>query len=560
MLDIGCGHLPVIKAVAVHIVSVDAISVIADSGVCADDAADLRRGGELPCAEDVLRGGEGARGDTEERRHILEDAVREADRQHVDALRGDVQLDGTRLRVIGPHAGFRIVIDAVDRHTVDALGAERRAGVLVPGQNDVGVRGGHGCRHLAGARDAVVLDSRIDGDVERRLGGGVLRRVDELHTGAEGVEGAIVVIGGVGLGHVHKAGCLVHDEAVAHVRVGVVLRRRPIGELRALDVCAHPCDVVVHIGVGLEEDGVAEAVGNHGLPVVGQAIAVIVSPERVEGALGELAAIDHGGCDMQHIRTGEVAAVGKFADVLRVHVLPDVLLHARDVARTLFLDLHRFQGGGTRRAVFVEGCGHSYVAVHREGRLAVLDLDGLGLRVGGEHREAVSEVSLVRRREDGDLGADLDGLGHLVGALEREGAVHGLRQGDGRRLRSRILRRRGVDGGDRGEHRARDEHGGHELLHKAAVAQAALGALDFPADTFHQKSPSFPLVVVYVYEKSKSGAAPAASSSGSPESPSSSKTSPCESSASRMRSMAGAVYPMVRATRPSSQSGWALER
>ena len=485
---VRCGPLgfATLVTVARHVVA--NVAVVANLGGGTDDLTDLRRSLERPRAEVVALVGEARlRREAEERGGVLHETVGEADRQDVDVLWGDVQRDRAGLLVIGPHVRVGVVLDAVDRHAVDALGVEGRAGVVVSGENDLSVGVDHGGSRLAGARDAVVLDVGVDDDVEGGLGGTVLRRVHELDAGAECVEGALLVIRGVGLGHVHEAGRLVHDEAVEHVRVGVVLGGVPVGELRPLDVGTDPSHIVVGVGVGLEEDGIADAVGEHGVPVVGEAVAVVVGPEAVEGGVGELTAIDHGGRNVQHVPAGKVLALAQLADVLRVHVLADVLLDARDVAGALLLHTDGFHGGGASRTVLVEGGGHGHVAVHREGGLAVLDLDVLRLLVRYEDRESVCEVALVRRNADGDLAADLDALGHLVRVIKREGAVLRRHERDGRRLgRLRSLRHGGEGGREGAERRARDDRKRDKFARDSAVTQTALDALDSSLDSFHQ--------------------------------------------------------------------------
>ena len=187
------------------------------------------------------------------------------------------------------------------------------------------------------------------------------------------------------------------------------------------------------------------------VPVLGEAVAVLIRPELVECRVGELAAIDHGGGHGEHVRAGQLITL---ADVLGIRMVADVALDAGD-GLTL-IDIHGFERSGTDRAILIKGRGDDGVALHGEGGLAVLDSDGGAVLLTLEHGDAVGEVPLIRGDVHRDIGADLDGQRHVLGAVEGELAVLGLGERDGRKLRLGCVCR---DGRERIEHGAGDEHG-----------------------------------------------------------------------------------------------------
>ena len=442
---------------------------------------------ELPRADVVGTGGTSDRSllcsEAEEGHKVLADVVGHVHGQGVDAGRGHVEREDTRLGVIGPHVHVRGVLDAVDGNAVHGLRADGLASLVVrcDGHARVGSDDGNADLALGGH---VAGDVRhVGGEVEGGLSGGVLDGVDELDAGGLDHRLALVVQLRVGLRDVHEAGGLVHDEAVARHGVGVVLDGCPVGELGTLDVGTGPTDVVVGVGVNLEEDRVGDGVGEHCIPVVGHAVAVLVGlPKGLKGGVRELAAIDHGGRHGQQVLAGEVVAL---TYVLGVGVVADVLLDAG--VGTLLVNgdgLERVRPGG---AVLVEGAGDADVAVHREGGLAVREVNCGGLGLGSENREAVRKVTVVRRGVDGDLAAHVNGDGAVVGPVKGERAVLRLHQGDSRRLRClRRLCGGREDGRERAECGAHNDKGCHELLRKAGVAELALDALDTAVNSFHQ--------------------------------------------------------------------------
>ena len=187
------------------------------------------------------------------------------------------------------------------------------------------------------------------------------------------------------------------------------------------------------------------------VPVLGEAVAVLIGPELVESRVGEFATIDHGGGDGEHVRAGQLIA---FADVLGIRMVADVALDAGD--GLALIDIHGLECRRTGAAVLIEGGGDDGVALHGEGGLAVLDIDGGAVLLTLEYGDAVGEVPLIRSDVHRDIGADLDGQRHVLGAVEGELAVLGLGERDGRKLRLGCVSR---DGRERIEHGAGDEHG-----------------------------------------------------------------------------------------------------
>ncbi|SCI62063.1 Uncharacterised protein [uncultured Clostridium sp.] len=213
--------------------------------------------------------------------------------------------------------------------------------------------------------------------------------------------------------------------------------------------------------------------------MVGHPVAIVIRPERVKRALGKFVSVDDRGGHGEHVRAGQLIAL---ADVLGIRMVADVALDAGD--GLALIDIHGLEGCGADRAVLVEGGGDDGVALHGEGGLAVLDIDGLAVLLTLEHGDAVGEVPLIRRDVHGDVGADLDGQRHVLGAVECQFAVLSLGERDGRHLGfSRVCR----DRPECVEHRACDEHGGHHLRGDALAVELALRAFDFAEDSFHER-------------------------------------------------------------------------
>ena len=187
------------------------------------------------------------------------------------------------------------------------------------------------------------------------------------------------------------------------------------------------------------------------VPVLGEAVAVLIRPELVECRVGELAAIDHGGGHGEHVRAGQLIA---HADVLGIRMLADVALDAGECLA--LIDIHGLECRRTGAAVLIESGGDDSVALHGEGGLAVLYIDGGAVLLTLEHGDAVGEVPLIRGDVHRDIGADFDGQRHVLGAVEGELAVLGLGERDGRKLRLGCVCR---DGRERVEHGAGDKHG-----------------------------------------------------------------------------------------------------
>ena len=105
----------------------------------------------------------------------------------------------------------------------------------------------------------------------------------------------LVVLLGVALRHVDEAGGVVHDESIAHLRVGVVLGSAPVGQLRIGDVRTGPADIVVGFGVRLEQDGVGDGLRDMRASQCSEnPVAVVIRPEAIERRVGKLVAIDDG--------------------------------------------------------------------------------------------------------------------------------------------------------------------------------------------------------------------------------------------------------------------------
>ena len=432
---------------------------------------------ELPCA-DVVHG-HARLGHPEEAGDPLAEVIGHLHVHGMDARRGHGELKRAGIRVVLPHAHVGRVLDAVDRHAVDGAPGQGIKRHIIGREGHLGGRGGNGEGNLALTGD---IAANIGGgavEVEDGLSGFALDGVDELDSRGGHHRLALVVQLGVGLGHVHETGGLVHDEALAHLRVGVVLGSSPIGELGVRDVRTGPADVVVGIRVNFKEHGMGDRLREQGFPVLGETVAVLIGPELVERRIGELAAIDHGGGHGEHVRAGQLIAL---ADVLGIRMVADVALDAGD--GLALIDIHGLECRRTGAAVLIEGGGDDGVALHGEGGLALLDIDGGTVLLTLEHGDAVGEVPLIRGDVHRDIGADLDGQRHVLGAVERELAVLGLGERDGRKLRLGCV---GRDGRERVEHGAGDEHCRHDFRGDALAIELALHAFNLAEDSFHER-------------------------------------------------------------------------
>ena len=326
----------------------DLLAGVAVLTLSAEGLADVGCAGELE-RPDVVHGHTGF-GHAEEGGNVLAEVVGHLDAHRVDTGGGHGELQRPGLGIVLPHAHVRGVLDAVDRHAVDGPTVHGLAGLIVVGEDDLCGRGDGGNRDLALA--GYVTGYLVSGGVEVEGGHRALvaRGVDELDAGGGDHGFALLVPLGVGLRDVDEAGGVVHDEPVAHLRVGVVLGCGPVGELGTADVGTRPSDVVVGIRVDLEEDRVGYGLREHGVPMVGHAVAVVVRPERVQRSGGELVAVHHGGGHGEHVGAGEVI---RFADVLLVRVLADVVLDALD--GFALIDLDGLEGRRADAAVLVEG-------------------------------------------------------------------------------------------------------------------------------------------------------------------------------------------------------------
>ena len=414
----------------------------------AEGLADGRGGLELPRTDSIHR--HAGSGQGEEVGDILSEVVGHLDAHGMDARRSHRELKAAGLRIVLPHAHVRGVLDAVDRNAVDGATGHGVKRLIVRRKGHLGGGCGDGNGGLAlGCHVSANVGGRAV-EVEGGLGGRVGRGVDELDTGRGHHGLALVIQLRVGLGDIDQTGRIVHDEAVAHPRIGIVVGRTPIGELGTGDVCTSPTDIVVGIGVNLEEDGVGDGLREHGRPVVGHTVAIVVSPERIERAVGQHVTVHDGRGDGEDICSGEVVAL---SHILRVCVVANIVLDAGD--GLALIDIHRLECGGADRAVLIEGGGHDGVTLHGEGCLAVLDIDGDTILVASEHGEAVSEVPLIRGDFHGDIGADLDRHRHIVAIIEGELAVLRFRKGDRRKLRFGGI---GHGRDSRVQDGARDEH------------------------------------------------------------------------------------------------------
>ena len=253
----------------------------------------------------------------------------------MDADGGHGELKRTGLGIILPHAHVGRVLDAVDRHAVDGAPVDGITSITVIGECHASDGGAdrHGNLSLIG--HIALHIGGIAVEVERSLSRLVRRGVDELDAGGGDNRLALVVFLGVGLGHVHETGGLVHDETLAHLRVSIVLGGEPFGQLRAGDVSANPSHIVVRLRVNLEKHCMRGGLREHGLPVVRHSVAIVICPERIKRALGELVAVDDVGGYGEHVRAGHLISL---ADVLGIRVGADITLDAGDGLSLIDLD------------------------------------------------------------------------------------------------------------------------------------------------------------------------------------------------------------------------------
>ena len=250
------GSLPFPAAVAlnggVNITGVGSGAFIPVRAARAEGLTDPRGALELK-GTDVIDGHARFR-HTEETCDVLTDVIGHLHAHGVDARRGHAELKSTGLGIILPHAHVGRVLDSVDRHTVDGPTVDGFLSTAVVCERHAGDGGGDGNGHLALTGDIAshIGDAAIE--VEGDLGVLIGCGVDELDTGGLDDGLSLIVLLRVGLWHVHEAAGLVHDKALAHVRVGVVLCGEPFGQLRPGDVGTGPTDVVVSFRVYLEED------------------------------------------------------------------------------------------------------------------------------------------------------------------------------------------------------------------------------------------------------------------------------------------------------------------
>ena len=75
--------------------------------------------------------------------------------------------------------------------------------------------------------------------------------------------------------------------------------------------------------------------GEKCIPMLGEAVTVLISPELVESRVGEFAAIDHGGGDGEHVRAGQLIAL---ADVLGICMFADEALDTGECLALIDID------------------------------------------------------------------------------------------------------------------------------------------------------------------------------------------------------------------------------
>ena len=295
--------------------------------------ADPRGALELDCP-DVVYGHTGF-GHTEERGHALDEVVGHLDAHGMDTGRSHGELQSAGCCVVFPHLHIRGVFDAVDRHAVDSPTVDGVSSIVIVCERHTGDGGADRHGELAIISDITGHIGGVAIEVEGCHSILVACGVDELDAGGGDDRLALVVFLGVGLGHVHETGGLVHDETLAHLRIGVVLGGEPFGQLRAGDVSANPSHIVVRLRVNLEEHCMRGGLREHGLPVVRHSVAIVICPERIKRALGELVAVDDVGGHGEHVRAGHLITL---ADVLGIRVGADITLDAGDGLSLIDLD------------------------------------------------------------------------------------------------------------------------------------------------------------------------------------------------------------------------------
>ena len=207
---------------------------------------------ELDCP-DVVHGHTGF-GHTEERGHALDEVVGHLDAHGMDTGRSHGELQSAGCCVVFPHLHIRGVFDTVDRHAVDSPTVDGVSSIVIVCERHTGDGGADRHGELAIISDITGHIGGVAIEVEGCHSILVACGVDELDAGGGDDRLALVVLLRVGLWNVHEAGGIVHDKALAHIRVGVVLCGEPFGQLRPGDVGTGPTDVVVSLRVYLEED------------------------------------------------------------------------------------------------------------------------------------------------------------------------------------------------------------------------------------------------------------------------------------------------------------------
>ena len=340
---------------------------------------------------------------------------------------GHEELKGTGLLVIAPHVHVGGVLNAVYRHAVDEIAVHSGP---IRRERNASMGRDHGHAYLTVLNPLSAGIGIVGGEVEGRLGGGILYGIDKLDTRSSDNGLAVVVRRGVRLWYINETGSLIHDEAVTHHGIRVVLSSRPISQLSTLDVGTGPTNIIVGIRVNLEEYGMGDRLRKHGRVIVGHAITICVRPQLIEGRIGELAAIDHGSGNGEHVLAGQLVPI---AHILSVGVSEHIILNTCRVF--LFGNCDRFKGARPSRPILVECSSNSGVTAHGKLGSTVHHIDSSPLLVVIEDGHAICVVSVVRGNVNGYLAAYVDGNGLLIGPIEREGAVVSVHQCNSRRLR-----------------------------------------------------------------------------------------------------------------------------
>ena len=212
--------------------------------------ADPRGALELDCP-DVVYGHTGF-GHTEERGHALDEVVGHLDAHGMDTGRSHGELQSAGCCVVFPHLHIRGVFDAVDRHAVDSPTVDGVSSIVIVCERHTGDGGADRHGELAIISDITGHIGGVAIEVEGCHSILVACGVDELDAGGGDDRLALVVLLRVGLWNVHEAGGLIHDEPIAHIRIGVVLGGEPFGQLRAGDVGTCPAHIVIRLRVNLE--------------------------------------------------------------------------------------------------------------------------------------------------------------------------------------------------------------------------------------------------------------------------------------------------------------------